>query len=499
MAPSLSFYEPDNTTVRTAFAFGGALPGVATAEQRVHVWNHKGSTGDTATNVRVFALARLAGSADAFTADERELLTRRAVEVRIPPGTPGIAQTSWRALGKGVAISLPDIPQNTYVPVGVRVNAPAGISRVDVEVSLQVSSQLSAPMGDGFAAQGLAGILSGVRDGEASGVYQIGGTVAPSGPPDNIVNFPSVGWLSLGVPYALPAGTEALDGNDGSASALVAGEAYYAAVTLGAGARTVTKGDKATLPLSDDDKPDPPAGELLWAWVIREFDAIIDTTEIDEVLTAGMWALSTSGLTATIAPAGPGAIVGDRLVTSVTPVDLTMTASSTNYLWVRPDGSHSVTTTSDPPEPRALLVWEVDTGGSGETARRDRRVWLPEPSRMSFVFDETLTGTLNRYAAVEAGPDRYLLPVDGQVSAAVFDNPGSAASSDFDVASAPMAASATYSTLATVAVEFDDADRTATAAPTATLVTAGSLLRCQLTGETTTSQPAGAVVTVLIH
>ena len=499
MAASLSFYESDNTTVLTAFTFAGALPGVATAEKLVHVWNHKGTTGDTAVNVRVSALARLAGSSGAFTADEEELLTRRAVEVRIPPGTPGIPQTSYKALGKGAAIGLPDIPENTYVPVGVRINAPAGISRVDIEVSIEVTSQLSVPIGDGFAAQGLSGILSGVRDGEASGVYQIGGTVDPSGSPDNVVNFPPVGWLSLGIPYALPAGTETLDGNDGSAAALLAGEGYYAAVTLGAGARTVTKGDKAALPLTDDDKPDPPADELLWAWVVREFDAIIDTTEIDEVLVAGMWSLSTSALTATLSPAGPGAIVGDRLPASVTPVDLAMIASSTNYLWLRPDGSHSATTTADPPEPRALLVWEVDTDGSGETARRDRRVWLPKPSRVSFVFDETLTGTLNRYSAVELGPDRYLLPVDGQASSAVFDNPGTAASTDFDISSAPVAASATYGTLATVELEFDDTDRTATAAPTATLVTAGSILRCQLTGETTTSQPAGAVVTVLIH
>jgi hypothetical protein len=119
-----------------------------------------------------------------------------------------------------------------------------------------------------------------------------------------------------------------------------------------------------------------PTGELLLYYVEREEDATIEQADIYDGRVFGGFAATTSAASLTPTISGGLALVGNQYVRHTGTNTVTLTASETNSVWVRPDGTFSVTIDGSRPVERALLLWTLVTDGSGVTTETDCRTWI---------------------------------------------------------------------------------------------------------------------------
>lgn len=416
--PFLRFYESDDSGEASTLTFTPTA-GTPTAAQQLNAWNDKDGdeSAEDATEVKITALARNVG--DTNWIGDHSSLTGGWLEVRaIGSDGTGIEPqtTSWQRIGYGRYLYLRDIPAECKRELEFRMNVPASSGSVAVEVKIRaVARKLSVPLSEGFLQAGAHGIFSGLGDALFSGLLQ-GGAVTETGTPDDEIHISNLVWIHKGVGYVMLEHAIELDDEDGSAGTLASGESYWATVSAGASgsALTITKSDKGTSPLSVDDRPEVPDGELLIAYVEREFDATIEQADIyEEDRTYYRFTYTTDGLDVTIHPGV--AIIGDEKVATSRPTTLALAGTDDSDVWLNPDGTLANTVALDtPPQDHSLLLYRFTTDGSGVTATVDYRKWIGNRLHvLQFEKQGTLSVSQKAYAAYPSMSRGRIRPVNG--------------------------------------------------------------------------------------
>lgn len=385
MAPQLITIHDsagDEIPQGTPFVLPTATPGTPTAETEFSVRNNDvaGPAVDTAFDVKLTLAGRLAGALTDPDADGLAFLVQRALQVKVSAVSGGAMAllTEFRPLGTAVTLDLGDIPDGGVVTIPIRTVSPLLASLSDVELFVVVESIQSTPLEDGafelhsnFVYDGLTG---GIPALDFTSVFSFIGSLDPGATDDTVDIWSNIVLTRAGSEETftpVPA-TETFDALDGAAAALVAGEAYYATLSLnGTDSFTITKGLKAVAPLSDSDKAAAPDGEVTAGFVVVPFGLAIDTTE--DVLPLGFFGLiELGGLDVSIA--GGQAAVGGRYVNSGSATTITLVDDQVTFIYRQPEtGFEAVEATVSPTDLRSMKLFEVTTAAGAITLVEDRR------------------------------------------------------------------------------------------------------------------------------
>lgn len=391
--PVLEFYDSLGVLIPsgTPISFASVVPGTPTAEIEIELRNNDAGSPpvDAAENVKLRGYSRADGSSADPSLTGSAFQEDRALRVRVKStgGEASAAVTGWRPLGSGNSLDLGRIPDGGTVTLGVRIETTIAAALQDVEAFLSLETLPSTPLPDGtFEALG-----NFVHDGNPAGadypdadfsqILDRGNTsITPNGPADDTINLPStISYTLQGTDEVLSTGSSStFTAIDGDAAALLATEAYFAVLTLGAGGGTgalnVTKGSKAVAPLDDTDMPTLPSDEILYAVITVPFGLAIDTAEIDERGQLGFFGVEEDGGLDITVGHGHGN-VGNFLVKTTTETSLTLADASTLSLFVLPNGTLTTATTGTFPteDSRAMEIRQFTTAAGSITVNTDVR------------------------------------------------------------------------------------------------------------------------------
>lgn len=399
--------------------------GSVTAEQEIDIINDRDGSmnSETAYNRLLGALAKTFGSSDAPVASGKEFLDQYHLEARIKAGYGGLAvqPTGWTALGPSSRLPLPGaIAKQKGVRVGLRVKGRSGASNAHLEVHLVLDGPEGVPIGDGHTEYGKDGVLSGVGDDLANGLWKIAANIVqnPAGA-NNQIQVPELFYQIAGVTYSRERQLLAINQNDKNGAALAAGEAYYAAVSLPEddthNALTVTKGAKVAVgSLDADDEPAWPEGEEPLAMLRVDYHAgggLIEDADISQRWALTGYALTgTSGRTATYSKGR--ARIDNRLVRHDYAQSILVPASGTNAIYLLGDGSLS---TAFVARGYTLRDGVVTDASSITNSGNERRALVGHREvNFAFEFNATLTNGLIAYSQEMPAHRRYiyLLPLE---------------------------------------------------------------------------------------
>ena len=483
-----------------------AIPGTPSAAQEVHLWNQQGgSTADTALNLALQVLVS-DGSTSVFYASGKPAVDQLWIQAQIL-GVEGAAiglPTAWTPLGNGAMLPLPDLPANSAVKLRLRVSAPASADPPSVvSVLWRILSSPVVPVGSGFVSDP-DGVLSGLGDGTFTG-FLVGGVVTESSTPAATVEVPYLAGVVEGVPIAVAAITEALNANDGASVALAAGQEYQALLAIAASGLTVTKGVLASAGTSVP--PGIPADVVPVAMVVRPFSAVIVNANITMLTQLSRFGISTSGLITTLSQGQ--ARVGGNLARQTGTQQVTLTASTTNWLWIDSDGFVEATPTADRPSPLSSLIYELDTDGSSVTAIRDRRIFIgPSLRRLRLRFNATLAAAAVSEPEVLEDPRAVMIDPERPATLALDDLGSGLTGGETRIDIQCSIAGGSWVSIFAIAADMLRVAFGATnpvtnsASPATVLLPAGSRIRARIDAVATGGspvQPAGATVILPLH
>lgn len=422
MATRLALYlNADDSLVTSANPIVLAWTGTTPSATVLNFYNDRAGDGaDDAVDRYLIVKARVTGSGTPFKASGLPILDEQFLEGRIigPLGTlASIPTTGWTPLGTGAGLEYPTIASTEGFQLEVRPRLPLESLTEEYEFIIVSPGPESMALGRGFSeSAGSDGILSGLGDYRATGVWIGSPTVEDTGGPSGNVQVKDFSYEIVGVPYARVAQEVAVYG---VGTALTAGQSRYSVLSLPASgtynAFTVTAGTPTAGALTDADIPTAPTGEILWSRIAVAYDAgggAIEDADITHLGSLTGFAPSDSGATRSVT--GGRARVDNCLITRQASQQLALPLSSTSACYMRRTGN-----LSDEAEPGALLLGDgIVTDGSGVTAAgTDRRVLVGHtPVEWTFGFDVTLGDTPGTYYAYAIGAplgrDVYLLPLD---------------------------------------------------------------------------------------
>lgn len=397
-SPVPAWFETDGTTPVTSLTFTGLVPGVLSAWQTVRLYNDQdgAASSDALLGRRLRALARTA-SPSPFVAEGHPLVDLNAVFVQILGGdatdaVPGGVQ----GLGVGSTLAIPSLASTEYVELRVAVRLPNGSTLTDADVAFALDPAAFDQLGDGGPLLG-RGIEDGIGQRNVSALLKAF-TATPNGSPDAFVNFTDEIGVLQGRPIVKLEGDQEFTNADGSAATLASGEAYAAFVSSN---RTITKGNKATAPLTEANYPTLPDGHKLLAIVTRPFSGLISASEIQNVAAPiGFDYLGASGRV--ISVSGGRCAVGSNLAYVAGSLSIEITASTTEVVYLLGDGSLSL-------DPSAGLdakpLWQFTADGSSITAYKDLRQFASGGAVR--VLSSFLSGSSSgnkAYVALPIGP-----------------------------------------------------------------------------------------------
>lgn len=296
-------------------------------------------------------------------------------------GTAGqtVSVTAAQPMGYLANPELPPILPGNIIYADVWIDQPGvsaagGAIRIKITVANDGSAR-AVPLG---LTESARGVLSGVNSSES--VLISGRVVTASGTPDALVHYTAGSWLFNGVEGTDGSGgTLTLNQNDGAAAALVAGEAYIAAISQGASATpTTTKGlkDVAGSALA----PSVPLGEQLLGIVKVSYHAGASVISPGDItlsdLTYGRLLVTypATGLTATVHVGR--SLANNFLQHRDVKGDVALTNTATNRIWMEYLGGVTVTTTAAQPSAGALLLRTLTTSGGNVTGDVDERIYV---------------------------------------------------------------------------------------------------------------------------
>jgi len=435
MAPNIQVYTSDGVTLVTSIAITGNSPGSPSSPLTYRLVNDdSGGSVDTAPSPALILRAEDEGG-DLVTEGVRAL-DERWIEVE----TTGVSSdavtspaTGWVPVGRNRWFNFVELPEGEWVQFRIRDNRPGSAPSGEIVYDIALESgQIAQTLELGHSENYRDGILTGLNDGTWGEAIYVSGDVTAQGSPDDTVQLPDLAWRCIdGEPRVLLSDALTIDNLDGSAAALIAGEAYYDVLSLAAdGTITETKGDKATTPLDPlVDAPDVPSGEIPLARVHREFDDTIESADIVQLYTLGAYQMVTSGASLNVTIGAGRAMVDNRLIRRTAESVFALSVSETSYIWLLSSGSFSVTEDVSRPAAGVLLFYIATTDGSGVTDVLDRREWIGgERVDVSFQFQQgTIAGTEDVFLHFGKSRAGYVWPIRGASLAVGSNGSGNAA------------------------------------------------------------------------
>lgn len=387
-------------------AGSAGTPGTALPLQ---LWNDKDAAGaDPFPPSQLFGYARLTTSSLPLVSGV-PLVDRRMVEVRITGGLGGksVPAGAWTPLGTGSYLAIPSLSSGEGVSLEFRLSGPLDAQGANVYLVTSLFTQTSSPIGPGIPEILGNGIYLGIGDPLISSIIIGADVVENPGGADGQVQIGTFVWLVSGGVHTHHVALSAI-------AASTAGTNRYVLISLADdGTLTLTDGAEVAGALTDDDRPDTPIGDIAVAYVQRDDTATIVDADITNVYVVGGFHLSHSALSVNV---GPGrALVDNGLIHTYSAQSATLTASSTNHLYLLRDGQLAVTTTGLPPAgTRPLLLAEYDTDVSSVTAFRPRHRYIGyRPYLLRFEWTGTLTVGQFRYGVNPSDRPVYIHPVQG--------------------------------------------------------------------------------------
>lgn len=436
MATAPTWRNSSNVLISSPVAVTGT-GGTPGSSATVRLWNdYDVGTADAITGARLLILSRstaaaLLDPATPYTESGRPALDRQMIEVKINQGlNVTLSATDWVPMGRGATFDkLPaSIAADTGVELYIRVNAPADASDVDEEVRLVLIDDKGRLIGEGVSFAGGDGVCVPLGNPDGYQILSGGDVTEDDAGAGNDVDVPDFVFISAGKLYCLRS-------HEITIAASTASTNRYVGIILETdGTSGTVEGDEVAGALSDDDKPAIADDEILIAWVARDDSATIYNADITNVWARGAFAVTYSSLTATV-HSGPYAVVDDSLVYHTGTANASLTAASTNYLWLLPSGALEVTTTDVPTTSAvALLLAILTTDGSSVTAFQDCRVVAGAHSHAAHL---ALAGDLDTstyaYATLPNAKPAWLDPLRPIVAGIGAQGDHSAGSTLFDV------------------------------------------------------------------
>lgn len=404
-----AWYDSVGVALGTAapqIAGSAGAPGTAL---QLQLWNDKDESGaDPFPASQLFGYARLTTSGQPLVTGA-PLVDRRMVEVRITGGLGGksVPAGAWTPLGTGSYLAIPSLSSGEGVSLEFRLYGPGDAQGANVYLVTALFTSPSSPIGPGIPEIIGNGIYLGIGDPLTSSVLFGEDVVENPAGADGQVQIGTFVWLASGVVRTYHAALSSI-------AASTTGMNRYVLVSLDDdGTITLTDGDEVAGALTDDDRPDTPAGEIPVAYIQRDDGASIVDADITNIYTVSSFHLSHSGLSVTV---GPGrALVDNALIHTQSSQSVTLTALSTNSLWLLRDGQLSITTTGLPPTgTRPLLLAEYVTDASTVTAFHDRRRFIGfRLHTLRLEWPGTLVTGQFRYAINPSDRPVYFLPIRG--------------------------------------------------------------------------------------
>lgn len=279
----------------------------------------------------------------------------------------------WRPGGAYSVAELGDIHADCARLVEVKAHPPPWAQQTDYVwqvVPIYAEHAVPAPP---RLAEVDRGVLTGVGERGRSGIVR-GGALTVSDPADDQVHLAAVQWLHQGALHAQIQQDIQLDQADGDAAALAPGESYLAAITLGSGTHTVTKGSKDAAPT----EPTPPAGEPVVRTVQVHYDAggtsVITAGDLSGTTLYDRLAAEVDGLDVAIHP-GRALGGGTYRWQEGSRTTLTVTDDATTWIWQTAAGLLEVTATAVPTEDTALPLYRATAAAGVITELVDLRPW----------------------------------------------------------------------------------------------------------------------------
>jgi hypothetical protein len=239
------------------------------------------------------------------------------------------------------------------------------------------------------------GVVAGAGLAEHSALLA-GGDVAVSDPPDHRVHTAAGLWTYRGALHGKVALEHPFDLTDGDGAELLDGESFWAALTLGPGSVTLSKGAKSITP----QRPILPLWEPFLGWVRVDHDPSgipqIDLADLDGERLYDRFHLEPGdGLDATL---HAGQAIGPATwCYRAHSTPLVFAPGAESFVWLLATGKPLVTTSPEPPEPAALLLWEAETDATSIVSVVDRRVFIT-PSHVVTLAGElpAVPGVIDR-------------------------------------------------------------------------------------------------------
>lgn len=485
MASNLIFKSSDGASTVTTLTFDDVTPGTPSAAQALRLLNDDSGGSVDDADSPILVLRQINSSNQAVDSGLRAI-DEHWLEVRAPGGgSSGSTQlaTGWEPFGNLRSFELAKILAGEYTDVEFRYNPPGSAPEGQMQFLVDPEPGPAATStANGLTESTRDGVLSGLGDDYYDEIL-FGGSASEASSPDDTVEYENTQFLVDGKRYALEAGAETLSNQDASSSALSAGEYYWAVFSLGPSGVTVTKSDKDTTPADTTLVPSAPAGEIPWVRVYRDDANVINDADIVTLTETGQFSATITSLNVVLGP-GRGRI-GNRVTRSNNTTPLALTASTTNYVWLLPDGSRSVTTTSAAPAVRSYLLYTYTTDGSGVTATVDSREPVGgDVVPIEFQFATVAGGGQIAYAIFPLRRDGYLLAEQcASLIAAGAPSGNTTGGFRVDVEYRPPGGSWTslFATTSTQAALTINAAEDTDAFPSAMRVPAGSILRATVT------------------
>jgi hypothetical protein len=494
MPPQLKWYDSLGVELSAAFSIV-ADPGAAGTAVTLQLINNKDGTGAaTATNIRVKGLFRDVGETR-WLASGHEMGDNYYVEAKISAGiNKTVRTTDYVPLGPGAYLDIPNLGNDEGVEIDVRLNPPAEALDDQAEIAFRVETRQFEPSVGGLTEAAGDGIYLGL-DNERMTYWITAGDATEDATPDMDVLYPDLVWISEGQIYGKGNGSVTL-------STVSAGNERWAFLTgKNDGTVAVVYGTEVTAPATESDKPALPAGSVKLCEVLIDDGGVINDTDItnDWGDSLGFFGFTSSGLTATL---GSGlAHVSNGFVIHRGKESVSLTASSTNYIFINSAGAFEITTDGSKPtnNPRALLIYEATTDGSGVTALVDRRVFTGRMRVIRFEWLGTLSTGDFRYATLPRLADSQIQPIISVV-ASIGTNAGTSGNTTFDVD----VEDGSWATIFTDAslrptIAWDDSPPVDLAAiPSVYQIPAGARVRAEVDGLPSGGTPTDAALELLV-
>ena len=435
MATAPSWRDSSNVLIASPVAVTGT-GGTAGSAVTVRLWNDYGvGTADTISNARLLILSRptaaaLLDPATPYTESGRPALDRQMIEVKINQGlNVTLSATDYVPMGRGQTFNLPSaLAADTGVELYIRVNAPADAGDVDEEIRLVLIDDKGRLIGEGVSFAGGDGVCCALGNPDGYQIVSGGDCTEDDAGAGNDLDVPDFVFISAGKLYCLRS-------HEITLAASAAGNKRWVGIILETDGTsgTVVGSEVASGSFGEDDKPAIADDEILIAWVTRD-DGTLVSADISNVWTRGLFQVTYSSLTATVY-GGPYAVVDDSLVYHVGSANASLTAASTNYLWLLPSGALEVTTTDVPTTSAvALLLAILTTDGASVTAFQDCRVVSGAHAHVTHLeLPGDLDTTTYAYATLPNAKPAWLDPLRPVVAGIGAQGDHTAGSTLFDV------------------------------------------------------------------